>query len=64
MIVLGGGVAEIGADWRDRVAGHLDGLLMAPLQPAPEVRLAALGQDVVPVGAALAAAQNPRISRS
>jgi glucokinase len=64
VIVLGGGVAEIGADWRDRVAGHLDGLLMAPLQPAPEVRLAALGQDVVPVGAALAAAQNPRISRS
>ena len=55
VIVLGGGVAEIGAAWRDRVAGRLESFLMAPLRPAPEVRLAALGQDVVPVGAAIVA---------
>jgi glucokinase len=55
VIVLGGGVAEIGAAWRDRVAARLEGFLMAPLRPAPDVVLAELGQDVVPVGAALAA---------
>jgi glucokinase len=54
-IVLGGGVAEIGPAWRDRVAAGLEDFLMAPLRPAPDVVLAQLGQDVVPVGAALAA---------
>lgn len=55
LIVLGGGVAEIGAAWRDRVAASLERCLMTPLRPAPDVVLALLGQDVVPVGAALAA---------
>lgn len=55
MIVLGGGVATIGEPWRKSVEGHLETLLMAPLRPAPPVRLALLGEDVVPVGAALAA---------
>jgi len=55
LIVLGGGVAEIGAAWRDRVSSHIEGFLMQPLRPAPDVVLALLGQDVVPVGAALAA---------
>jgi hypothetical protein len=48
-------VAEIGPAWRDRVAASIEGFLMAPLRPAPDVVLAELGQDVVPVGAALAA---------
>lgn len=56
VIVLGGGVAEMGAAWRDRIARFLPGYLMHPLQPGPEIRLAALGQSVVPVGAALVAA--------
>ena len=56
VIVLGGGVAEIGPAWRDRVAMFLAGFLMETLRPGPDVRLAALGQDVVPVGAALLAA--------
>jgi predicted NBD/HSP70 family sugar kinase len=56
VIVLGGGVAEMGEAWRGRVAGFLGGMLMHPLQPGPDVRLAALGEDVVPVGAALVAA--------
>jgi len=60
VIVLGGGVAEIGAAWRDRVASFLEGFVMTPLRPAPDVALALLGQDVVPVGAALAAPRGGR----
>ncbi len=55
VIVLGGGVATIGEPWRGSVARQLEGLLMAPLRPSPPVRLATLGEDVVPVGVALAA---------
>jgi len=55
VIVLGGGVATIGEPWRSSVARQLDALLMTPLRPSPPVRLAALGEDVVPVGAALSA---------
>jgi len=55
VIVLGGGVAEIGPPWRDCVQSHLSAYLMKPLRPGPDVRLALLGQEVVPVGAALAA---------
>jgi glucokinase len=57
VIVLGGGVARIGEPWRDAVARHLDASLMAALRPAPPVRLAALGDAVVPIGAALVAAR-------
>lgn len=55
VIVLGGGLAAIGEPWRRTVAETLAEALMAPLRPAPPVRLASLGEDVVPVGAALAA---------
>ena len=55
VIVLGGGVAAIGEPWREAVARQIEPLLMAPFRPGPPVRLAALGEDVVPVGAALAA---------
>jgi len=57
VIVLGGGVARIGEPWRDTVARHLDASLMAALRPAPPVRLATLGDAVVPIGAALVAAR-------
>jgi len=63
VIVLGGGVAEIGTAWRDLVSGHLETFLMAPFTPGPSVRLAALGQNVVLVGAALAAAGIARSRR-
>jgi glucokinase len=56
VVVLGGGVAQIGGPWRDAVARHLEGFLMAPFRPGPAIRVAALGQTVVPVGAALLAA--------
>jgi glucokinase len=55
VIVLGGGVATIGEPWRASVARQLEALVMAPLRPGTPVRLALLGEDVVPVGAALAA---------
>jgi hypothetical protein len=48
-------VATIGEPWRGSVERQLEPLLMAPLRPAPPVRLATLGEDVVPVGVALAA---------
>jgi glucokinase len=64
VIVLGGGVAGIGPPWRDAVASRLAPLLMQTMQPAPLIRLAALGADVVPVGAALVAlrAAFPRLA--
>jgi glucokinase len=55
LIVLGGGVAEIGEPWRTAVAAHLDAFIVEALRPAPPVRLAALGELVVPIGAALVA---------
>ena len=55
VIVLGGGVAAIGEPWRESVARRIEPLLMETFRPGPPVRLAALGGDVVPVGAALAA---------
>jgi hypothetical protein len=39
------------------VARQLEPLLMETMRPAPPVRLAALGEDVVPIGAALVALQ-------
>jgi len=66
VIVLGGGVATIGEPWRGSVERQLEGFLMAPLRPSPPVRLAALGEDVVPVGAALSALgdESPAARRS
>jgi glucokinase len=57
VIVLGGGVAKIGEPWRAAVASHLDGFVVEALRPPPPVRLSALGDAVVPVGAALVAAR-------
>jgi glucokinase len=55
--VLGGGLSLLGEPWRAAVAQALPAHLMAAFRPGPSVRLAAWGEDVVPVGAlALAAA--------
>jgi len=51
VIVLGGGLALIGEAWRASVAQGLPGHLVAVFRPGPKVRLAALGEDVVPCGA-------------
>jgi glucokinase len=55
VIVLGGGVAHLGEPWRGAIAAHLDSFVVKALAPAPPVRLAALGDLVVPLGAAIVA---------
>lgn len=56
-IVLGGGLALVGEPWRAAVAAALPRFVMKAFLPAPPVRLAALGEDVVPSGALLLAAR-------
>jgi glucokinase len=50
VIVLGGGLALIGEPWRAAVARHLPRHLMDGFAPGPAVRLASLGEHVVPIG--------------
>lgn len=57
VIVLGGGVADIGEPWRSAVERHLEGFVLEALRPPPPVRRAVLGEEVVPIGAALVAAR-------
>jgi glucokinase len=56
VIVLGGGLALLGEPWRAAVAEALPCLVMEAFHPVPPVKLAALGEDVVPVGALALAA--------
>jgi glucokinase len=51
VIVLGGGLSLVGEPLRDAVARGLPRHVMAAFHPVPAVRLAALGEDAVPVGA-------------
>ncbi len=51
IVVLGGGLALVGKPWCAAVAEALPGHLLPAFRPGPEVRLAALAEDVVPVGA-------------
>lgn len=50
VIVLGGGLALIGEPWRAAVACHLPRHIMDGFTPGPDVRLASLGEHVVPIG--------------
>lgn len=56
-IVLGGGLSLIGEPWRAAVEAALPPFVMNAFLPPPPVRLAALGEDVVPAGALLLAGQ-------
>lgn len=51
VIVLGGGLSLIGEPLRQAVSEALPGCLMEAFRPGPSVKLAALGEDAVPVGA-------------
>jgi len=51
MIVLGGGLSLIGEPLRAAVQAELTPLITEVFQPGPSIRLAALGEDTVPVGA-------------
>ena len=56
VVVLGGGLSLLGEPWRSAVAGALPRYVMAAFAPGPQVKLAALGEDVVPAGALALAA--------
>ena len=51
MIVIGGGLALTGEILRAEVAKALPRFVMEVFAPGPQIRLAALGEDSVPVGA-------------
>lgn len=51
VIVLGGGLSLIGEPLRAEIASALPQFVMGAFAPGPDVRLAALGEDSVPVGA-------------
>jgi glucokinase len=57
IIILGGGLGLIGEPLRARVAAALPRHLMGAFLPGPQIALAALGEDAVPVGALTLAAQ-------
>lgn len=61
LIVLGGGLSLVGEPLRTAVAAHLPLHLMDAFAPGPAVRLAALGEDAVPVGALCLAADHARL---
>lgn len=56
VVVLGGGVALLGEPLRSAVADRLPGMVMEAFRPGPEVVLASLAEDAVPVGALVLAA--------
>lgn len=56
VIVLGGGLALVGEPLRAAVAARLPHYLMQAFHPGPHIRLAALKEDAVPMGALLLAA--------
>lgn len=51
IIVIGGGLSNLGEPLRAAVAGSLRSFLMEAFAPGPRVCLAALGENAVPVGA-------------
>jgi glucokinase len=51
VIVLGGGVSLIGEPLRAAVSQSLKGFIMEAFHPGPQVELAGLSEDAVPVGA-------------
>jgi glucokinase len=55
VIILGGGLSLVGEALRASVQQAMDKYLMHAFAPGPEVRLAKLGEDAVPVGALLLA---------
>ena len=57
VIVLGGGLSFVGEPLQAAVASKLDPFIMEAFRPGPQVRLARLGEDVVPIGCLFAARQ-------
>jgi len=57
VIVLGGGLSLLGDPLQTAVTAGLTRFIMDAFKPGPEIRIAALKEDVVPVGCLLAARQ-------
>jgi len=57
LIVLGGGLSLLGEPLRASVAGALSEFTMEAFGGGPQIRLAAFGEDSVPVGCLIAAGQ-------
>jgi glucokinase len=55
MIILGGGLSLMGEVFRSSVERQLPRFLMDAFKPGPAIRIAALQEDVVPIGALLLA---------
>jgi len=55
VIILGGGLSLIGELLSSAVKQHLPRFLMDAFKPGPAIHIAALGEDVVPIGALLLA---------
>ncbi len=53
VIVMGGGLSLVGEPLRAAIERHTHGQLMAAFLPGPAVKLAKVGEDAVPVGAAI-----------
>jgi glucokinase len=64
VIVIGGGVSLIGEPLRAIVAKGLPNFIMDVFHPGPQVRLAGLREDSVPVGALLMAADRLHTSKT
>lgn len=60
VVVVGGGLSLIGEPLRAAMAEALPRYVMDSFRPGPEVRLAGLGEDSVPVGALALAARRSR----
>lgn len=60
VIILGGGLSGVGEPLRGAVESALRGFVMEAFAPGPQIRLAALGEDAVPVGALCLAASRSR----
>jgi glucokinase len=57
IVVLGGGLSFLGEPLRAGVAAALERFTMQAFRPGPDVQIAALMEDVVPIGCLLAAKQ-------
>ena len=59
ILVLGGGLSLVGEPLRSAIAAALEPHLMEVFRPGPEIRLATLGENAVPVGALLLSGAPP-----
>jgi glucokinase len=61
IILLGGGLSGIGEPLRAAVETALQGFIMDAFAPGPQIKLAGLGEDAVPVGALALARGGPQV---